>query len=98
MLQYPILQVVLSPFRRSQQKPLALVIAAIPERAPANAACIPSIQSRRHETPIPKFSYSKRAILTMRDGKTHLNDSQWFTNIPDRSVSLAGHEQARVSR
>jgi hypothetical protein len=40
MLRYPILQTVLSPFRRSQQKTLALVIAAIAERAQATSVTI----------------------------------------------------------
>ena len=40
MLRYPILQTVLSPFRRSQQKTLALVIAALVERAQATSVVI----------------------------------------------------------
>jgi hypothetical protein len=36
-LRYPIVQALLSPFRRSQQKTLALVLAAIAERAQANS-------------------------------------------------------------
>jgi hypothetical protein len=40
MLRYPILQTVLSPFRRSQQKTLALVITAITERAQANSLAV----------------------------------------------------------
>jgi hypothetical protein len=40
MLRYPILQRVLSPFRRSQQKTLALVIAAIVEQAQATSVVI----------------------------------------------------------
>jgi hypothetical protein len=37
MLRYPILQMLLSPFRRSQQTTLALVIVAIAEVAQANS-------------------------------------------------------------
>jgi hypothetical protein len=40
MLRYPILQTMLSPFRRSQQKTLALVIAALTERAQANSLAV----------------------------------------------------------
>jgi hypothetical protein len=40
MLRYPILQAMLSPFRRSQQQTLALVIAAIVERAQANSLAV----------------------------------------------------------
>jgi hypothetical protein len=40
LLRYPILQAVLSPFRRSQQRTLALVIAAIAERAQAPSVAI----------------------------------------------------------
>jgi hypothetical protein len=40
MLRYPILQMVLSPFRRSQQKTLALVIAAIAEVAQATSLAV----------------------------------------------------------
>jgi hypothetical protein len=40
LLRYPILQTVLSPFRRSQQKTLALVIAAIAERAQATSVTV----------------------------------------------------------
>jgi hypothetical protein len=40
MLQYPILQTLLSPFRRSQQQTLALVIAAIAEGAQASSLAV----------------------------------------------------------
>jgi Ca2+/H+ antiporter len=40
MLRYPILQIVLSPFRRSQRKTLALVIAALVEGAQANSLAV----------------------------------------------------------
>lgn len=40
MLRYPILQTMLSPFRRSQQKTLALVIAAIAEVAQASSLAV----------------------------------------------------------
>jgi hypothetical protein len=40
MLRYPMLQTVLSPFLRAQQKTLALVIAAIVERAQANSLAV----------------------------------------------------------
>jgi hypothetical protein len=40
MLRYPMLQPLLSPFRRSQQKTLAPVIGAVTERAQANSLAV----------------------------------------------------------
>jgi hypothetical protein len=40
MLRYPILQTMLRPFQRSQQKTLALVIAAMAERAQATSVAV----------------------------------------------------------
>jgi Transposase DDE domain len=40
MLRYPLLQTMLSPYRRSQHKTLALVITAITERAQANSVAV----------------------------------------------------------
>jgi hypothetical protein len=51
-LRYPMLQTVLSPFRRSPQKTLALVIAAIAERAQANSLAVAGHLAGELSTPL----------------------------------------------
>jgi hypothetical protein len=60
MRRYPLLPVVLRPFRRSQQRPLALVIAAMTERAQAHSVTVAGPLAGELGTPLgralPRFS------------------------------------------